>query len=57
MLTSGLGGVYPSGLTIGTVAEEGTTDSGMERYAVVTPAADLGALGEVFVVTGFDVEE
>lgn len=57
VLTSGLGGVYPSGLTIGTVAEEGTTDSGMERYAVITPAADLGALGEVFVITGFDVEE
>ncbi len=57
VLTSGLGGVYPAGLTIGTIAEEGTTDSGMERYAVVTPAADLGALGEVFVITSFDVEE
>ena len=57
VLTSGLGGVYPAGLTIGTVAEEGTTSSGMERYAVVTPAADLGALGEVFVITAFDVEE
>ncbi len=57
VLTSGLGGVYPSGLTIGTITEEGTADSGMERYAIVKPAADLGALGELFVITGFDVEE
>lgn len=57
VLTSGLGGVYPAGLTIGTIAEEGTADSGMERYAAVTPAADLGELGEVFVITSFDVEE
>lgn len=57
VLTSGLGGVYPSGLTIGIISEEGTTDSGMERYAIVKPAADLGALGELFVITGFDVEE
>ena len=39
VLTSGANGTYPSGL---------------ERYAVVEPAAELDSLGTLFVVTGFD---
>lgn len=57
VVTSGLGGVYPSGITVGTVLEEGYTISGMERYAVVAPAADLGGLRQVFVIKDFDVVE
>lgn len=55
--TSGLGGVYPAGLTVGTVIEEGTTASGMERYAVVEPSVQLGELKQVFVIQAFDVVE
>lgn len=57
VVTSGLGGVYPAGVTVGTVLEEGTTASGMERYAVVEPTVELGGLKQVFVITAFDVVE
>ncbi len=57
VVTSGLGGVYPAGLVVGTVTEEGTTPSGMERYAMVEPAAELDGLRQVFVITAFDVAE
>lgn len=57
VVTSGLGGVYPSGIDIGRVVEQGTTSSGMEHYALVEPAVKLEDLKQVFVVTGFDVVE
>lgn len=57
VVTSGLGGVYPPGLTVGEVVEEGTTASGMERYALVAPAAQLDELKQVFVIKAFDVVE
>ena len=57
LVTSGLGGYYPSGLVIGTVDQVLTDDSGMTQYATVTPKADLASLKEVFVVTDFDVVE
>ncbi len=57
VVTSGLGGVYPSGILIGTVTEVGETASGMERYAVVEPAVTLDDLKQVFVITSFDVVE
>ncbi len=56
VVTSGLGGYYPSGLVIGTV-DSVRTDSGEEFYAVVNPLADLDALGEVFVITDYAVVE
>lgn len=57
VVTSGLGGVYPSGIVIGTVMEQGTTSSGMEHYALVQPTVVLEDLKQVFVVTSFDVVE
>ncbi len=57
ILTSGLGGVYPAGIVVGTISECGTTISGMELYALVTPAADLDELEQVFVIKDFDIEE
>jgi len=57
VLTSGKGGVYPSGLVVGTVDGVFTDPSGINRYAVVTPAANLGELIEVFVITDFDIVE
>ena len=53
--TSGLGDYYPSGLVIGTVEEILVDDSGAASYAILTPAADLSSLTEVFVIKSFDV--
>ena len=55
IVTSGLGGYYPSGLVIGTVSSVKTDDDGLAQYAVITPMADLDALSEVFVIKDFDI--
>lgn len=57
ILTSGRGGVYPSGLVVGSVESVLTDPSGMTRYAVLTPAADLDSLIEVFVIKSFNIVE
>lgn len=57
IVTSGLGGYYPSGLPIGTVEELRADDSGMSRYAVLSPSAAFDALTQVFVITDFAVED
>ena len=55
VLSSGLGGYYPADLTIGSVREMRTDDSGAASYAVVQPAADLETLTQVFVVKDFEI--
>ena len=55
IVTSGLGGYYPSGLVIGAVESVQTGDDGLARYAVLTPLADLAALTEVFVITDYEI--
>ena len=57
VLTSGRGGVYPSGLVVGHVEEIHMDESGLTRYAEVTPEADLEHLVQVFVITDFDIVE
>ena len=55
IVTSGLGGYYPSGLVIGTVASTHADDDGLALYAVITPMADFDTLSEVFVIKDFDI--
>ncbi len=57
VLTSGRGGVYPSGIVVGSIEEIHTDASGMSRYAVVAPTADLESVKQVFVITDFDIIE
>lgn len=57
VLTSGRGGVYPPDLVVGSVESVQNDPSGMTRYAVVAPKADLGALNQVFVIKSFDIVE
>jgi len=57
VMTSGLNGTYPSGLIIGAITELHTEASGMSRYAVLEPRADLNEIRQVFVITDFDVVE
>ena len=54
VVTSGLGGFYPAGLVIGSVAEVQKDDSGATSYAILTPAVDFDELSEVFVIRSFD---
>jgi len=55
VVTSGKGGVYPSGLVVGSIESIHTDPSGMSRYAVVAPRADLDHLIQVFVIKQFDI--
>lgn len=57
VLTSGRGGIYPPDLVVGSVESVQNDPSGMTRYAVVVPQADLGALSQVFVIKSFDIVE
>lgn len=53
VLTSGIGGVYPKGLIIGTVSQVQRSERDFSSYAVITPGADLGRIEDVFVITSF----
>lgn len=55
--TSGLGGVYPKGLVIGTVEQILPEESGMSNYAVLRPAVELSRVKKVFVVKHFEITE
>lgn len=50
--TCGLGGVFPKGLVVGTVAAAAADKSGLHKTAVLKPSADLAQLEYVFVVAG-----
>ena len=51
IMTSGIGGIYPQGIRIGTVKEV-MTSTGSGVNAIVTPAADFLHLEEVMVIVG-----
>lgn len=55
VMTSGLGGYYPSGLVIGTVEEVQTDESGATSYAILAPSVDFDALTQVFIIKSFDI--
>ena len=55
IVTSGLGGYYPSQLVIGCVEEGRTSENGLAQYAVLRPEAELVGLTQVFIVTSFDI--
>lgn len=57
VITSGRGGVYPSGLVAGHVEEVRTDASGMTDYAVIVPETDLDNLQQVFVIKDFTIVE
>jgi len=44
---------YPSGLLVGTVTWLDEAPGSLTRWGKVTPAADLDALGQVFIITEF----
>ncbi len=53
ILTSGIGGLYPKGLIIGTVTEICESKFELSSYAVIEPGADVREIEDVFVITDF----
>lgn len=49
--TSGMGGVYPKGLLVGKVSDIKEDNANMSKYAIIEPAADIGSLMQMLVVT------
>lgn len=54
VVTSGLGGVFPSGLLIGRITEVNADTDGMTLYGLVEPFVDISNLKRVMVITAFD---
>ena len=57
IVTSGIGGLLPKGLIIGTVEKLESESSGLSLYGVVKPAADVKGAKSVFVIKGFAGKE
>lgn len=52
VVTTG-GGVFPAGLTVGTVESLGQNEGEITVYVTVKPAADISKLSQVMVITSF----
>lgn len=57
IITSGLGGIFPYGLSLGEVVEILSVDSQGYQTAIVKPAINFGDTESVFVLTNKDIEE
>lgn len=49
--TSGMGGIYPKGITIGKIKKVETTLNILDRYAWIEPAVDFNKVETVLVIT------
>ena len=45
--------VYPRGLILGHVVDAGVKETGVAKYAVLQPAAEISSLEQVFILTNF----
>ncbi len=52
--TSGIGGIFPKDLIIGTIKELKNDEVGISSYALVTPEADYSLLTDIFIITDFE---
>jgi rod shape-determining protein MreC len=50
IITSGLGGIYPKGLSVGEVTEIVNEEGGLLKYAILKASADFDRLEEVMVL-------
>ena len=53
VITSGLGGIYPSGLAVGSIRSLTVEEDGITRYAQVEPAADIAGVRYVYVIVDY----
>lgn len=52
--TSGVGGIFPRGLIIGTVESVSAEEGDVSYYALVKPEIEVGEVQEAFVITDFE---
>lgn len=48
--------VYPRGLILGYVVDAGFKETGVAKYAVLEPAAEISSLEQIFILTNFHTE-
>ena len=48
--------VYPKGLILGNVVDAGFEETGVAKYAILDPAADISSMEQVFIVTQYTTE-
>jgi len=46
--------VYPRDLILGYVVDAGFDDTGVAKFALLEPAADVGSLEQVFIITHYN---
>jgi len=54
--TSGLGGIYPKGIIIGTIVEIFNESSETKKYAYLEPLIQMKILSEVYVISSEDIK-
>ena len=54
IITSGLGGMYPSGLVVGAIRSFEVEKDGITRYAQIEPAADISGVRYVYVIVDYN---
>lgn len=53
--TSGVGGLFPKGIVLGSVVEVKNESHGISKYALVRPAVDLDSINHVLVIKSFEI--
>ena len=48
--------VYPRGLVVGSVVDAGFETTGVAKYALLEPAADINALEQIFIITQYTTD-
>ena len=48
--------VYPKGLILGNVVDAGFEETGVAKYAILDPAADISSMEQVFIITQYTTE-
>lgn len=54
MVTSGMGGIFPRELLVGTISEVEQSERGLFQDVTIEPAVDFARVTEVFVITNVD---
>lgn len=54
---SGMGGLFPKGIILGTVEEVKNETHGISKYAIIRPAVDLNEVSQVLVIKSFTITE